>query len=198
MKTKRLFMRALFSAVASFFSIALMKANNVQITGTSVSGNNITFNISWENSWNASAAPANWDEVWVFVKYQDCNTKLWAHVNLSSAAADHTAASQLQVDPVTDGKGVFIRRSAVGGGNISSTSITLKMSTVAGTSNNYKVYGIEMVNIPQGSFQLGDGLSTYTFSSITVDANAQNNGLTTSQLGSYSADISPAFPMGYN
>ncbi|MBN8623044.1 MAG: SUMF1/EgtB/PvdO family nonheme iron enzyme [Flavobacteriales bacterium] len=198
MKTRSLLVKALFSAVFSLMAIVTAKANNLQITGTSVSGNNITFNISWENSWNASAAPANWDAVWVFVKYQDCNTKLWAHADLSSTASDHTAASPLQVDPVTDGKGVFIRRSAVGGGNISSTSITLKMSSVSGTSNNYKVYGIEMVNIPQGSFQLGDGVSSYSFNSITVDANAQNNGLTTSQLGSYTADISPAFPMGYN
>ncbi|HPZ25787.1 MAG TPA: SUMF1/EgtB/PvdO family nonheme iron enzyme, partial [Kaistella sp.] len=179
-------------------AIVTAKANNVQITGTSVSGSNITFNISWENSWNASAAPANWDAVWVFVKYQDCNTKLWAHADLSSTAADHTAASPLQVDPVTDGKGVFIRRSAVGGGNIASTSITLKMSTVSGTANNYKVYGIEMVNVPQGAFQLGDGVSGYGFSSITVDANSQSNGLTTGELGPYSADLQPSFPMGYN
>ena len=197
MKTRTLLVKALFSAVFSLMAIVTAKANNVQITGTAVTGSNISFNISWENSWNASAAPANWDAVWVFVKYQDCNTKLWMHADLSTVAADHTAGSPLQADPVTDGKGVFLRRSAVGGGNIPSTAVTLKLNIPAGTYN-YKVYGIEMVNIPQGSFQLGDGVSSYSFNSITVDANAQNNGLTTSQLGSYTADISPAFPMGYN
>lgn len=197
MKTKQLLTKV-FVTIMGIMGIATVKANNVQITGTSVSGSNITFNISWENSWNASAAPANWDAVWVFIKYQDCNTKLWAHADLSTIASEHTAASPLQVDPVSDGKGVFIRRSAVGGGNIASTSITLKMSSVSGTSNNYKVYGIEMVNVPQSNFQIGDAASTYGFASIDIDANAQNNGLTTSQLGTYSADLQPSFPMGYN
>lgn len=197
MKTRTLLVKALFSAVFSLMAIVTAKANNVQISGTAVTGTNISFNISWENSWYASAAPANWDAVWVFVKYQDCNTKLWMHADLSTVAADHTAGSPLQADPVTDGKGVFLRRSAVGGGNIASTAVTLKMNIPAGTYN-YKVYGIEMVNVPEGSFQLGDGAGSYTFSSITVDSNAQNNGLTSSQLGPYTADISPSFPMGYN
>ena len=70
MKSKNYFLK-IASAIA--FLLALnVNANNVEITGTSVSGNNITFNISWENSWYANVAPANWDAVWVFVKYQDC------------------------------------------------------------------------------------------------------------------------------
>ncbi len=197
MKTQQLLTKVFVTAMV-IMGIATVKANNVQITGTSVSGSNITFNISWENSWNASAAPANWDAVWVFIKYQDCNTKLWAHANLSTLTADHTAASPLQVDPVTDGKGVFIRRSAVGGGNVASTSITLKMSTVSGTSNNYKVYGIEMVNVPQGNYKLGDGTSSYSYTPRTIDATAQSNGLTTTELGPYTADVPQTFPMGYN
>ena len=97
MKTRTLLVKALFSAVFSLMAIVTAKANNVQITGTAVTGSNISFNISWENSWYASAAPANWDAVWVFVKYQDCNTKLWMHADLSTVAADHTAGSPLQL-----------------------------------------------------------------------------------------------------
>lgn len=197
MKAKKLFMKALFSAVVSLFSAGIMKANNVQISGTAVTGSNISFNISWENSWNASAAPANWDAVWVFVKYQDCNTKLWMHADLSTVAADHTAGSPLQADPVTDGKGVFLRRSAVGGGNIPSTAVTLKLNIPAGTYN-YKVYGIEMVHVNEGNFQIGDNSSTYSFSPINITSNSQSNGLTSNDLGGYSVDIPPAFPMGYN
>ena len=197
MKTRTLLVKALFSAVFSLMAIVTAKANNVQITGTAVTGSNISFNISWENSWNASAAPANWDAVWVFVKYQDCNTKLWMHADLSTVAADHTAGSPLQADPVTDGKGVFLRRSAVGGGNIPSTAVTLKLNIPAGTYN-YKVYGIEMVNIPEGNFKIGDGVSSYTYTPITIDAAAQSNGLTTTELGSYTSDVPQSFPMGYN
>lgn len=195
MKSKKLFsMRPLMALLLFAFGFT-SNANNVQITGTSVSGSDITFNISWENSWNASVAPANWDAVWVFVKYQDCNTKLWSHVNLN--ASGHSTSSPLQVDTVTDNKGVFLRRSAVGGGNIPSTSVTLSMNLPVGTYN-FKVFGIEMVNIPQGAFQIGDGVSSYTYNSISIDATAQANGLTAAQLGTYSTAVPSTFPMGYN
>ena len=127
-----------FSKIASalFFLFAFTSnANNLQITGTSVSGSNVTFTVNWDNSWNANVAPANWDAVWVFIKYQDCNTRLWAHAGLSTLATDHTAGSPLQADPVADGKGVFLRRSALGGGNITSVTVTLKMTIPAGTYN---------------------------------------------------------------
>ncbi|MGZ3864179.1 MAG: SUMF1/EgtB/PvdO family nonheme iron enzyme [Bacteroidia bacterium] len=182
-------------AMGSFVNRA--NANNLSITGTSVSGSNITFNISWDNSWYTNLAPSNWDGVWVFVKYQDCATRLWAHAGLSTVGSDHTAGSPLQVDPVTDGKGVFIRRSAFGGGNISSTSVTLKMTISAGTYN-YKVFGIEMVNIPQGAFDLGDGTSTSTYNSISVDATAQSSGLPAATIGGASQTVPATFPMGYN
>jgi formylglycine-generating enzyme required for sulfatase activity len=197
MKTKQLLKQITVALTMFLANVFIADANNVAITGTSVSGSNITFNISWENSWNTNLAPNNWDAVWVFVKYQDCATRLWAHAGLSTVAGDHTAASPLQVDPVTDGKGVFIRRSALGGGNISATSITLKMTIPAGTYN-YKVFGIEMVNIPQGSFELGDGASTSRYNSITVDATSQSGGLSSAVIGGTSVAVPSTFPMGYN
>ncbi|MBC7721081.1 MAG: SUMF1/EgtB/PvdO family nonheme iron enzyme [Pedobacter sp.] len=195
MKSKKLFSKIAF-AIAFLFALNAT-ANNVQITGTTVSGSNITFNISWDNSWNASVAPNNWDAVWVFIKYQDCNTRLWAHAGLSSLATDHSTSSPLQVDPVADGRGVFIRRSAFGGGNIAATSVTLKMTIPAGTFN-YKVFGIEMVNVPQGQFQIGDGTSTSTFNSINITAASQSGGLTSATLGGAAANVPATFPMGYN
>ena len=173
------------------------KANNVTITGTTVVGSNVTFNISWDNSWNANVAPANWDAVWVFIKYQDCNTRVWAHAGLSTVAGDHSAVSPLQVDTVTDGKGVFLRRSAIGGGNISGATITLKMTIPAGTYN-YKVFGIEMVNVPQGAFDIGDGISNSTYNSISVTASSQSAGLSSATIGGASAAVPATFPMGFN
>ncbi len=190
-----------FSKIASalFFLFAFnANANNVEITGTSVSGNDITFNISWENSWNANVAPANWDAVWVFVKFQDCNTRLWAHTNLSTAAGDHSAASPLQVDTVADGKGVFIRRSSLGGGNIAATTITLRMTGLGAGPYNFKVFGIEMVNVPQAAFEIGDGTSTSTFNSISVSATSQSSGITSATIGGGGPTVPASFPMGYN
>ncbi|MCW3103705.1 MAG: hypothetical protein JWO09_2145 [Bacteroidetes bacterium] len=197
MKTNGLLKKIAVAASLMFGLASVSNANNVAITGTSVSGSNITFNISWDNSWNTNLAPNNWDAVWVFVKYQDCATRLWAHAGLSNIASDHTAAAPLQVDPVTDGKGVFVRRSALGGGNIGSTSVTLKMTIPAGTYN-YKVFGIEMVNVPQGNFDIGDGTSASTYNSISITATSQSGGLTAAALGGSSVAVPATFPMGYN
>ncbi|WP_264522354.1 formylglycine-generating enzyme family protein [Flavobacterium sp. N1994] len=196
MKTKNYFSKLAVAILFLVFGFTA-KANNLTITGTSVSGSNITFDISWENSWNANVAPANWDAVWVFVKYQDCNTRIWAHAGLSTVSADHTAGSPLQVDTVTDGRGVFIRRSALGGGNIGATSITLKMTIPAGTYN-YKVFGIEMVNVPQAAYDLGDGAATSTFNSISVTATSQSSGLSAATIGGAAVAAPATFPMGYN
>jgi formylglycine-generating enzyme required for sulfatase activity len=197
MKTKKLAKQFAIAVTLLFGFTPFVNANNVAITGTSVSGSNITFNISWNNSWYTNLAPNNWDAVWVFVKYQDCATKLWAHAGLSTVGSDHTAGSPLQVDPVTDGKGVFVRRNAFGGGNISSTSVTLKMTIPAGTYN-YKVFGIEMVNIPQGDFELGDGAAASRFNSITVNATSQSAGISAATLGGASVTLPNTFPVGYN
>lgn len=197
MKSSIFFKKITLVSAICFLAFTKINANNLVITGTSVTGSDITFNISWDNSWNTSLAPANWDAVWVFVKYQDCSTRLWYHAGLSTNGGDHTAGSPLQVDPVSDGKGVFIRRSANGGGNISSTSITLKMTIAAGTYN-YKVFGVEMVNIPQGNFEVGDGVSTSRFNSITIDATAQSTGLAAATLGGAASAVPAAYPMGYN
>ncbi len=196
MKSKNYFSKFAIAILFLVFGFNA-NANNVQITGTSVVGSNVTFTISWDNSWNASVAPNNWDAVWVFVKFQDCNTRLWAHAGLSTLAADHTAGSPLQADPVADGRGVFLRRSAVGGGNITNVSITLKMTIPAGTYN-YKVFGIEMVNVPQGAFDLGDGTSASTYNSISVTSTSQSAGLTSAAIGGGSAAVPATFPMGFN
>lgn len=117
-------------------------------------------------------------------------------MNLNTSG--HSVGSPLQVDTVSDNKGVFLRRSAVGGGNISSTAVSLSMNLPAGTYN-YKVYGVEMVNIPQGDFQIGDASSYYTYNSISINNTAQTSGLTAAAIqASYSAAVPATFPMGYN
>lgn len=195
MNSKNYFLK-IASAILFLFAVNT-HANNVIITGTSVTGSDITFTISWENSWNTNIAPANWDAVWIFVKYQDCNTRLWSHAGLSTLAAEHSTVSPLQVDPVADGKGVFIRRSALGGGNIPSTVVTLRMTIPAGTYN-YKVMGIEMVHAPQAAFEIGDATSIGTYNNITVNAASQSGGITAATIGGTSVSIPNTFPVGYN
>jgi formylglycine-generating enzyme required for sulfatase activity len=142
-------------------------ANNINISGVTYNSaaGTVTFNISWENSWRTNTAPNNWDAAWVFIKRKNCGLNYWQHQDVSSTVANHTAAAPLGVQTTPDGKGVFIRRTANGTGNIAETAITLKLGTVPGAIAEWdmQVFGIEMVYVPQGNFQLGDGSSTYSF-----------------------------------
>src|ERR1039457_1402960 len=122
MKKYLLILSVIFS-----LSLNLIKANNLQVGAPSIAGNQISFTIQWDNSWSLAAAPANWDAVWIFVKYQKCTDNLWNHVTL--AAAGHSVTGGvLQVNTVGDNLGVFINRIANGSGNIASANVTLTMN----------------------------------------------------------------------
>lgn len=140
----------------------LLLGNNVQINNVALTNDSIiTFNISWENSWRVSVAPNNHDAVWVFLKRRDCASGQWSHVDLSSTVSTHTVAAPLEVyidnKDAAGTKGLFLRRRADGTGNITSTAVSLKMTGIPVGEYDFRVFGIEMIQIPQGSFQLGDG-----------------------------------------
>jgi formylglycine-generating enzyme required for sulfatase activity len=187
-------------------------SNNVIITNVSApSTNTIQFDISWQNSWYSSAPSNNWDAVWIFVKTQICQvgSSPWIHANVSSTSGNHSVTGGvLQVDAVTDSRGVFLRRSAVGAGNISTATVTLQFTgTYTVIDTNYEVIGIEMVQVPEGAFTVGDGSSSNSFGSggtsntpSTISSEAaiplDNLGSATSQTDHNA--ISAAFPKGYN
>ena len=184
-------------------------ANNLAIGTPIVVGANITFTISWDNSWNTALGPGNYDAVWVFVKRQVCGgTQTWGHSLLSTVSVNHSVTGGvLQVDAVSDGVGVFIRRSAAGNGNIASSTVTLALQTAANLDDNFQVFGVEMVLIPTGDFIIGDGgagnTSPYPFNGITINAANQAAGLGLAgvyQSSSYgsTATLPAAYPLGYN
>ena len=204
--TKRILLAILFFAI-SFGS----SANNLIMGTPTINGSTVSFTIKWDNSWKVTTGPSNWDAVWVFVKRQTCvsgATSPWIHADL--AISGHTVTgSQLQVDAVSDNKGVFIRRNAAGLGNINQATVTLTLASAIG-SDNIGVYGVEMVNIPQGQFYIGDGRSDLraftdgnTDNPKLIDATVQTNGLGAASnyqkqgLGSWT-DLPSTFPLGYN
>jgi len=153
-----------------FIGLVNLKANNLQIgvpTVDDVAGT-ISFSIQWDNSWLVTSGPNNWDGVWIFIKRQACADNLWNHALISTNSGDHSiTGGVLQVDAVTDGMGIFIRRIADGMGNIASATATLKLQTAPNLADNFNVFGIEMVSIPQGDFYIGDGTrgtNSYGFS----------------------------------
>lgn len=198
-------MKKIFTFLLAVAATAGAYANNIQISNITVAQPNITFTISWDNSWNTMSNinplyPNNWDGAWVFIKYQNNIDNLWKHATVSSTAGDHSITGGiLQVDPVTDGMGIFLRRTVAGNGTVTAT-VTLKMNALIGTGNfNFKVFGTEVVNIPQAAFQLGDGSAGPSFFTPTdVNAAKQAAGFTAGSLYTGSPVIPSAFPAGYN
>lgn len=193
-------MKKLIFTIAMVFSLGIIsRANNIQITNVSVSGTNVTFDIAWENSWNSmnnvdTNYPRNWDAAWIFVKVQSNADNLWKHQNVSTTSAAHSVTGGiLQADAVSDGVGVFIRRTNPGSGNVSATA-TLSMQSLPAGVLNFKVFGIEMVNIPQGSFYVNDGGSAGNrFNNYTVTSSAVTSG----SLFGGQPTLAANYPTGY-
>lgn len=178
------------------------KANNLTLgsTITVASSNEISFTIKWDNSWYASTEPSNWDAVWLFVKYKDCATTNWLHAPLSTTLSDHSVTGgvlQVEMPAVNDGKGVFVRRSATGSGNIALSTVTLKLNGITTGSYNFQVFGIEMVKVLNEDFQIGDGTSTSTFNG-TITTITGEGSLTAAQIGGGAVAIPAAYPKGWN
>jgi formylglycine-generating enzyme required for sulfatase activity len=191
-----------------------LMANNLTIGTPTVVGSNLQFTISWENSWNVSLSPGNYDAVWVFVKRQACVDNLWTHSLLSTTSGNHSVTGGvLQVDAVADGMGVFIRRSALGNGTIATATVTLALQTAANAVDNFQVFGTEMVNIPQGDFFIGDnqngfgqgaGQNSWGFKNVLITNAIQTAGI--GAAGNYKsnagngcpAPLPSTYPLGWN
>ncbi|MCO5284823.1 MAG: hypothetical protein M9898_00270 [Chitinophagaceae bacterium] len=195
-------------------------ANNILVDNANLSGKNtsthttnVTFDVSWENSWRTSTNESNYDGAWIFVKYRKNGTNDWRHATITSATGATGASTQVPAD----GKGIFIYRDADGIGNVNFTGNTLLWNYGAdGLLDNetveIRVFALEMVYIPAGSFYLGSGgTENYSFR----DGNTTNPYLVSSNdpiplgnsatgmlnpngLGALSGDIPSAFPKGYN
>ena len=167
---------ALFVAITS---ASELHANDITITNPTLTGTNtvngttqVQFDITWANSWRTSSAPNNRDAAWVFVKYRHATTGEWNHARLGSdaqhsAPAGSTIATGLLTpgsgyDAATNwGVGAFIHRSADGTGTFTANGVELRWN-YAGNGIAYgdiaevKVFAVEMVYVPQGSFSVGD------------------------------------------
>ena len=147
-------------------------ANNVAVDNVFLTEQNFTdhythikFDISWDNSWRVSTGPSNWDAVWVFAKYR-VGSGAWAHCTLDTVDANHTAPNGSTIDAPNEAKsgnafapGIFIYRSANGTGSVDWDNAKLRWNYGTdgiddGAIVDVKVFAIEMVYIPEGSFAL--------------------------------------------
>ncbi len=234
MKCKFFFLLSALIAISFSVKANNLTISNTSYDGA----NTITFDLSWENSWRTSTTqPYNYDGVWIFVKVRECTEKnlgspsAYTHAWLSTTASDHSATASTggetltlevgttAIDGSDRGMGIFVYQTAdvTEATNISTTvTLTWDKSTQAGEmdeiddADNYdvQVFGVEMVNIPQGEYYLGDGSSQYCFENEDGDPIAitsegslyaedtYNRMLTDSTGGS--ANIGADFPKGYN
>jgi hypothetical protein len=128
----------------------------------------LEFSISWDNSWRSdiagagNAAPYNYDAAWIFIKFKSTDN-LWKHGTMRLAG--HTIPAGAALSIPTDRKGAFLFRSENGFGTNNWQDVALRwdygLDGVADfTDIEIRVFAVEMVYIPQGSFYLGnDGTS---------------------------------------
>lgn len=195
-------------------------ANNLRIQNVTWDKPNrrVSFELSWNNAWRLTTPPANWDAAWIFIKFRACNdlNAAWTHGQVSTTLADHTLPPALEfvrsdgTAGIDNNQGVLVRPSTAGiYPNFGPHSITLRVNNLPTTGDyDLKVFGIEMVFIPQGSYLLGSlsGPGQYTFDN---DPNTQTgdpinitseNSLTVrwrSGGGSGSQSVPLDFPKGF-
>ncbi len=220
---------SLFMVCVLFFTSPPAEANNLAVSTASLTGVSVgsgtakaQFNISWDNSWRDAT---NYDAAWVFVKYSiDAGGVIWSHATLKTAGtnpAGFSAGTGTALDIIVpaDKKGAFLRRSAIGAGSVLTNTIQLVWDyaadgVAASATVRVKVFGIEMVYIPQAAFYAGSGgtgvsefysyptaTSPYLINSenaITVGTAAGNLYYALSTYGGDQAGPVPAaFPKGY-
>ncbi len=133
----------------------------------------IEFDITWANSWRDAD---NYDSVWVFVKYctSGCTTNpaTWSHATLKTSGLNPSGVSRgasggttIDILVSNDKKGAYIQRTNPGTGTVTATAVKLVWDYAAdgvtdaqaiASTTRIKIFGIEMVYIPQGAFYFGD------------------------------------------
>jgi formylglycine-generating enzyme required for sulfatase activity len=206
---------------------SFLKSNNIQIDTLPILVDQDTtqhfcyvkFDLSWDNSWRVNASPNNWDAAWLFVKYR-INTGVWKHATLDINDAGFSMTNDNGVPAtfkaVSDGKGVYVYRANEGSGSNNWDGVKLKWNYGTDTVPNnaiitVKVFAIEMVYVPQGSYYLGSGgtepshFYQYPNTNSTFHVTSEdviNIGTTTGNLyytndGAYPGDFTGTLPASY-
>jgi formylglycine-generating enzyme required for sulfatase activity len=160
----------------AFLIAGTLFANNVKISNVGLRDQNpggdythIKFDVRWENSWRVTAAPANWDAVWIFAKFRPRIGGEWKHCSLNwvdgtGSADGHTVPSGAVISSAQDAtgisRGVFMYASATTGGTANYTNAKLRWNYGAdgigdADSVEISVFAIEMVYVPTDSFWVG-------------------------------------------
>ncbi len=163
----------------SFFSVTASFANNLKlehfdVAVTDVATHRMTFTVDarQDNSWRNTVSH---DAAWLFMKYSIDGGQSWHHASMAAAGlnpAGFVAPQNFEIVVPADMKGFFLRRSDFSSGSINPQGIKfvwnyaqdgLSDDTAQAANTLTKVFGIEMVYIPEGAFFAGDGASASPF-----------------------------------
>lgn len=170
------FRRAVFITICICALVSVSFANHLQVTFSGLTDQDtvskiyhIPLSIYWENSWKDDI---NYDAVWVFAKYRVVTGSTpgdakWRHATLT----DFAAVVPVDCDSFIISKGAFVRKTTDGPSTVTLNGLKLTWhygvdmkdpsQVVTDTDPvEFRVYAIEMVNVPQSTFQVGDGTNT--------------------------------------
>ena len=157
------------------------EANNVSLSTPILTEPNSTqnytyiqFDLSWENSFRDDL---NWDAVWLFVKYKETGSSEWNHAYLNPTAGNHTIPAGYTCSVGLTGSygmGVFIYRGSSGSGNSTLSDVQLRWEygdngLPDDATVTVSVFAIEMVYVPQGSFNLNTTASVNMYNEFFDD-----------------------------
>ena len=188
--------------------VSILKANNVSVNNVKLTGQNtikhsyqVKFDVGWDNSW--SDGVSKWDAVWVFVKYRKTSDPIWKHSTLNFIDGHgpndgHSVPTGSLIHSAQDvpggSHGVFICADHSILQSVNYTNAELQWNygvdgELDTDSFEICVFAIEMVRIPQGSFEIGGSGSWAFFNAsngsgpITINSSMSN--LIKSHPGSY-------------
>jgi len=145
---------------SSPFSTAL--ANDLRIETGAVertagsAGLRVSAKVAWKNAWRNAR---NYDAVWLFVKVRPSPNAPWRHVRLAAMRE----GGPLACAPSGDHVGAFCRAAAATHRGDLAGDVVLELDTTSWPANvltaatlEARVFGIEMVYVPDGPFSIGD------------------------------------------
>jgi len=162
-----------------------LRVEHVRLTARDATTATITFDIGWEHSWRHES---NHDAAWVFFKVRPEGAAEWRHVRLAAdrvlnptgygQAADGTRLDLIVPDGADGFTGLLARRAAYGLGRVTAKDVTAvcDRGSVPGFTPDTKVeirgFGIDMVFVPAGPFELGGGTSPNRFYRVNDTADS--------------------------
>lgn len=137
----------------------------------------VMFDLSWENSFRDNE---NHDAVWIFAKYTLDDGATWMHLTLGNHGLNPSGfsygkkqsdskISRLDIFVPRDRKGAFFYPRTSGAGKVNFAEVEMLWDFGADgvaesdfdlTDTKVRLFALEMVYIPEGSFYFGDGSTT--------------------------------------